>query len=458
MQTQKRTVESFLDNEVKYFSISVIKDRALPSVIDGLKPSGRKVLFTATKKATSFVHTFAFVGYCAPIGGYDKGDASLSSVGNSIGVVAGLTQDFVGTNNYPWMSGSGAFGTRFKPKTVAASRYTKSKLHPNVNKFFVDSELLEYDLQDDKYFEPKHYLPIVPTILLNPSTGISVGYKCDFLPYNLKDIKKNIKRYLSGKSIKSMTPYYKGYKGRIFSECNTWIMLGNIQYVNEHRLVIDEIPIGISREKYIEHLEKMVDKGEIDNYSDQCGEWGFKFEISLRPYQFQYLTDGSFGDDCEWFPSYYLYEKFNLKKTLYERLNCISEHDRLLQFNTTSDIIRYFCEFRMGIYEKKRAFMIKKNQDEIGLRQSMIRYIELCRTQSINLSNMESKKQLIGCVRNFPELKQYVDKLIDMPTYKITVEEINRLKERIRVCENEIKFYENVTSNELFVTDLDTLK
>ena len=76
----KRTVKSFLDNEYKSYSKYVLYNRAIPNIIDGLKPSQRKLLYTALKHCkASVMKTAALVGYTMAESNYHHGDSSLAS-------------------------------------------------------------------------------------------------------------------------------------------------------------------------------------------------------------------------------------------------------------------------------------------------------------------------------------------------------------------------------------------
>lgn len=253
----ERTITDFINNEVKEYAISVVEERAIPSIVDGFKPVQRKLVYTANRVAKNFIKTAALVGNVISVGGYYKGDASIAAAcGN-------MAQDFPGSNNVPFIKGSGEFGKRLTPNGIAAPRYTKAMLHPNFNKFFTDSELLEYEEQDGEFFEPKYYLPSVPTVLLNGISGIAVGFACKILPYKLTDIIQNVGNVLRKKPQFEMTPYYGDFKGTIDKVDDKWVMRGVWRKINKTTIEITELPIGISREKYLEHLNKLEDAGLI---------------------------------------------------------------------------------------------------------------------------------------------------------------------------------------------------
>merc|ERR1719473_2512924 len=139
--------------------------RSIPSVVDGFKPGQRKVMFSAfKKKLTNDIKVAQFVGYVSEQSAYHHGEASLETT------IINLAQDFVGSNNVNMLIPSGQFGTRLMGGTDhASSRYIYTRLSPWTRTFFHpdDDQILEYLSDEGQSIEPKHYVPIMPTILVN---------------------------------------------------------------------------------------------------------------------------------------------------------------------------------------------------------------------------------------------------------------------------------------------------
>lgn len=439
----EKTIDDFLNEEVKEHSIAVIKERALPCVIDGLKPSQRKILFTARKVAISYMKTSSLAGYVSPIGGYDKGDASLGPT------ITHLIQSFPGANNIPFLEGSGTFGSRFIPDGAAAPRYTKTKIHSNFKLHFMDGDLLEYDVVDNETFEPKYFLPILPTILLNPILGIATGWKCEFQPYEPYDIRKYIERILKGKkrTLATLVPHFKGFKGSVLCVVvdgkNEFFTRGIINRTEKKNLLITEIPLGISREKYLEHLNSMIDKGKIKDYTDKCNKEGFKFEIALSKDQ-----NERYGDDF-----HLMVVDFKLSKRLLQHLNCITEDNKLKVFETPEEIIEYFVKFRLKLLTKRKKKIIQESKDRIEYLIQKIKFI-LYMSHGIDFSSIKNKKDLEERLLHF----SHAAKLVELPLHSLNREEINKCKSEIKELEERIEYYKTVTETELYLKDLKQLK
>jgi len=430
-------IEEYLDKEVKDFSIEVIKSRALPSVIDGFKPSARKVIFTADQVIRSLPKkTAGFVGEVMSKGNYDKGDGSLP------GIITGLVQDFAGARNVPFLEGVGEFGSRKVPDGDSAPRYTKVKLHKNFDRYFRDKELQIYTKQDNAYFDPDYFLPILPILLLNPiPKSPAVGFSCEFQPYNEKDIIKNIELHLDGKPMKTMKPYFKGHKGKVYKQDDRWIQEGIITRTGI-KIKITELPVKISREKYIAHLEKLVDIGLIRDYIEKSGDH-FEFVVSISREQSRIFDKEKDKN---------LLKIFGLQIFLNENMNAISEQDTLLEFDDPNEIIEYFVKHRLSILTKRKKFMIQKfKNNNLKIRDKLI-FIDGVISSKISLRNLKSKADLNSRIKN-TQIND-PENVIGIPAYNLTFDEINRLKDEAKENKIRIAYYKKVTEKELFLEDL----
>lgn len=441
----KRTIESFLNTEVKEYSISVIKERALPCVIDGLKPVQRKILYTASKEAKTFKSTKALVGAVIDKGGYEKGDKSIEDA------IVKMVQKFPGANNVPWLEGQGSFGSRFLPDGAADARYTKTRISPNFEQFFTDSELLTYTPQrDDDNFEPNYYLPIIPTILLNGPSGIAVGFDCEFQPYSVVDIIKNIRMNLAGRPGLPMTPTFYGWNGDILIEKETgiYVQFGKMIPVNGTTLKITEIPTGVSREKYIDRLNKLMDSGVIKDFTDKCSKKGFEFDISVTREIGQKLEKKK---TSAWAP-------FKLQRNLNQRLNCITENNKLKQFGSPEEIIEYFVDFRLKLMGERKIRAIERLTEDLAFARAKIEFIWRVRENRFSLANFKNKSDMRESLEKLKLGKQFSDRLLAIPTYSFTQDEIDKLNEMCNNIEGEIAYYEKVSEKELYINDLDALE
>ena len=194
------TYANFVHDELVDFSLADLA-RSIPSVIDGLKPSQRKVLFASFKRGggrgsagasavaaatrgadasdappasrDSEIKVAQLAGYVAEHTAYHHGEASLVST------IVSMAQDFVGSNNVPLLLPLGQFGTRLAGgKDAASARYIFTRVSPLARAFFpaADDDILRRAEDDGSPVEPVTFLPIVPFVLVNGTAGIGTGW------------------------------------------------------------------------------------------------------------------------------------------------------------------------------------------------------------------------------------------------------------------------------------------
>merc|ERR1719162_873330 len=139
--------------------------RSIPSLVDGLKPGQRKVIFGIFKRnLQADVKVAQLSGYIAEHSAYHHGEVSLQ------GTIVAMAQTFVGSNNISLLVPSGQFGTRLiGGKDAASARYIYTRLdriariifHPD------DDPLLEVQIEEGQQIEPKWYIPVIPMVMVN---------------------------------------------------------------------------------------------------------------------------------------------------------------------------------------------------------------------------------------------------------------------------------------------------
>ena len=187
LDTNKDSVSynDFIDREMIHFS-KYDCDRSIPNIMDGLKISLRKILYSAFKKnLTSEIKVAQFSGYVSEHSGYHHGEASLNAA------IVGLAQNFVGSNNINLFDPNGQFGTRLQGgKDSASERYIYTQLNKITRTIFPSSDdyILKYLDDDGTPVEPIYYAPIIPMVIVNGSKGIGTGFSTEILPYHVPKI------------------------------------------------------------------------------------------------------------------------------------------------------------------------------------------------------------------------------------------------------------------------------
>jgi DNA topoisomerase II len=275
-------ISDFVDKELILFSMAD-NVRSIPSVIDGLKPSQRKVLYSVFKRGMgttqeSEVKVSQLAGYTAEHSDYHHGEASL------LGTIVSMAQNYTGSNNINLLVPSGQFGSRHQNGADAASaRYIFTYMSKVTPLLFPkrDAPVLNYQLSDDGHqIEPEYYVPIIPMVLVNGTNGIGTGWSTFVAQYNPLDIVSVIKSKINGTSVPdTLIPWYRGYNGVISPKVcaspkakrvmtGIFSCKGHYTFTNEH-LVITELPIYVASQTYKENvLDPIVARCEKDSSND----------------------------------------------------------------------------------------------------------------------------------------------------------------------------------------------
>ena len=250
----------FINDELIHFS-NADNIRSLPSILDGFKPSQRKVLFACLKRGLRTEMKVAqLAGYVSEHSAYHHGEVSLC------GTIIGMAQNFVGSNNINLLVPNGQFGSRLMGGDDSASaRYIFTYLETITDKIFrkEDAGILRHLDDDGMMVEPEHYLPIIPMLLVNGCVGIGTGFSTDIPPYNPADIVRVLKDRLMGRLSDlryiGLKPWWQGFKGEIVSGGDTcWITKGKYVVNSDSRTItITELPVGVWTKDYKTFLDQM---------------------------------------------------------------------------------------------------------------------------------------------------------------------------------------------------------
>ena len=456
---KKVSISKFVNLDLKHFSNSD-NERSIPSLVDGLKTSQRKVLFTGLKRnLIKEIRVAQFAGSVSEMSAYHHGEASLN------GTITGMAQDFVGSNNINLLDPIGQFGSRVGGgKDSAQPRYIHTKLMDITKKLFNqnDTLLLDYNDDDGLLVEPVYYVPIIPIILVNGCSGIGTGWSTDIPCFNPFDIIDNIKNYLSSGELLMMKPFYRGFKGKIEQiGDNMYKSNGIYSYKNDNTLIVDELPIGQWTDKYKEYLETLIIDSKITDakkqkkqiiryYNSHCTDTVVKFEITFPKDELYYMTK-----NIEKFE-----KTFKLSSTISTGNMVLHNKDgKLIKYSKVEDILKEFIDVRLDYYNRRRTFMMGELQKEIDILQIKIRFIMEFIEEKIKISNVK-KTEIIEQLEVGEYLKQddSYDYLLKMPIYNLTKDKIDEFTELLNNKKDELEKLEVQTPKSLWLADLKELE
>merc|ERR1712045_404113 len=285
-ETKAVNYTDFVNKELVLFS-NMDNERSIPSLVDGLKPGQRKVLFTCLKRnlTKKEIKVAQLAGSVAEISAYHHGEASL------MGTIIGLAQNFIVSNNINLLEPHGQFGTRLQGgKDSASPRYINTKLSPLARHVFNehDDNILDYLMDDNQRIEPEWYCPILPMVLVNGADGIGTGWSTKVPNYNPREIVKNPKKMLNGEDCKPMTPWFKNFRGTIEPlDHQRYVVNGEIASLSDTKMEITELPVRNWTQNYKDMLEGMVTGNEkqaaqIKDYKDYSTDTTVKFIVEMK--------------------------------------------------------------------------------------------------------------------------------------------------------------------------------
>ena len=440
----EKTISEFLSSEYKEFAMYVIEGRAIPSVIDGFKPTQRKIIHISNQTwktgSEKTLKVFQLSGKVASDCYYHHGDASLSNA------IITMAQRF--KNNAPLLEEDGQFGSLRSPQ-AGAPRYIGTKLSENFKLIYKDFELLEYKEEEGESIEPKYFLPIVPAVLLNGSSGIAVGFASNVLNRDIKSIIDACVKVLAGKEPGEVKPSLNGFNGEFIQDKENnkrWIIRGKYDRVNTTTVKITELPPSMTYEKYEDILDKLVDDKVIVTYDDNCKD-NIDYTIKFTRSDLDKLDEDK------------LIKLLKLEESSTEIFSTLDEFGKLMIFENTSDIIKYFVNFRLKYYHKRKQFLLDKMNRELKILSNRGRFIKAIIDGKLKVNNV-SKSIIIEGIEamGLDKIDDSYDYLLRMPIYSLTKEMYDKLKEDFTIKKEEIKTLEATDPKDMYILDLTELK
>lgn len=436
---KSKSITEFLGEEYKEYSMYVIENRAIPSVIDGFKASQRKVMYAASmiwkNGNDKDLRVFQFAGRVASDTYYHHGNVSLEDT------IVGMVQKF--KNNAPLLLDDGQFGDLRSPK-AAASRYIGTKLSPNFKLIYKDSELLEHKYEDGNKIEPKYFLPIIPMVLVNGTSGIAVGFKTMILNRNIKDVCEGVISHLKGKKIKTLVPSTYDFSGEfeVDPENNKrWISKGRYT-IDKNKVHITELPPSESHESYEEYLDKLCDSKKIMSYviKDRAS---ISIEIKFKE-----------------LPTIENIDKLlRINQPITEIFNTLDEHGKLKIFDSAEEILKYFTDYRLEKYNIRKEHKVNKLNRQLLVLNNKLKFIELIIKGKIKVNNVKRDLIIEQIVNNgIEKVDDSYSYLINIPIYSLTVESIESIKKEISDIEKDLEETIAKDIKELYIEEVEELK
>ena len=428
-EEKKVRYKDFINRELIHFSNDDVS-RSIPSMIDGLKPSQRKILYGAIMRGLDKdeVKVAQLAGFVSDKAHYHHGEDSLNKA------IVGMAQDYVGSNNINILKPNGQFGTLIdNGKDFASPRYIWTKLEELTGIIFnkLDNPVLEKQFEDGFEIEPMCYAPIIPMILVNGANGIGTGYSTSIPAHNPIDVIECMRVLLDNRKnntnnkIKSIKPHYNGFEGTIVKESkNKYVSIGKYS-IEKDNLTITALPIGRSINKFKEDLEKMLEKElnkknkntiNFTNFTDNNTDKRVNFTIHFKSGKLEKIKD--------------IVKQFKLSENInLTNLNAYNSKHVISTYDNVKQIIDEFFAYRLDIYDKRKEYMLNILKDQLNKLNYKVKFILMKLEKKIKIENRK-KDVLVKKLEDlkFPLIDNSYDYLLGMPLWNLTFEKVEELK------------------------------
>lgn len=394
----------FIHDELIHFS-NADNIRSLPHLIDGLKPSQRKILFGCLKRGlTSEIRVAQLAGYVSEHAAYHHGEASLT------GAITSMAQTFMGANNINLLAPVGQFGSRLMGgKDAASPRYIHTHLEPIVGTIFrkEDTSVLKYLDDDGLAVEPESYWPVIPLILVNGCVGIGTGFSTDIPPFNPSDIIALLRDRLEGRreSLENLAlqPWWLGFRGRMtMLSDGVWQTRGLYTFDDERKVVvITELPVGTWTNDYKAFLDEMctnkdMEAGKMEdgkpaliNYDDLYNHVDVRFDLTLDSYYYEEAKRNVAEFE----------KRFRLTTTWRtSNMVCFDTASKIVRYTCVGDMLEAFFGPRLAKYEERRQAEMDRLRAEAVEADAKARFIKAVLEGTMELRRA-SDEDIVGAMK-----------------------------------------------------------
>lgn len=397
-----RSFAEFVDEELIHFSRADIA-RSIPSLVDGLKPSQRKVLFASFRRAqTAEMKVAQLAGYCAEHTAYHHGEAALHAT------IVKMAQDYVGSNNLPLLQPIGQFGTRLRGgRDAASARYIFTKVAHVARLLFppVDDPLLEHCVDDGLEVEPVTYVPIIPTVLVNGAEGIGTGWSTQVPTHHPLDVIDAVRAWVEAGGDpeapllpKPLTPWVRGYNGSLaYKSGRGFTTTGIVGWESKSRIRITELPVGRWTDDYKEFLVRLVDQGVLRNFREHHTETRAEFELMVSKTGLDELAKDGLRPPVpngteEEEPAMaaareLLVTKLKLRANSSMRnMHLFDTQGRIALFAAPEDILRAYAPTRLELYSRRLKWQQISAGGDLTVTQNKLRFLNDVTSGSLDLT------------------------------------------------------------------------
>lgn len=452
----KKTMEqSYID-----YAMSVISQRALPDVRDGLKPVQRRVLYSMIElnNGPDKPHR-----KCARIVGDTMGKYHPHGDSSIYGALVNMAQEW--STHYPLVDGHGNFGS-VDGDGAAAMRYTEARLSKIAMEMLADinKDTVNFSPNFDETEKEPDVLPCrFPNLLCNGTTGIAVGMASNIPPHNIKETIDAVVKMINNRidenrdteieelmsviqgpdfptgaiiiGRRGIEEAYRTGKGKIIVRAVT-----NIEPMQngKNRIVVTELPYGVNKAKLIEKIAELVKDKRVDgitDLADQSSREGMRISIELRRDVNPNVVLNQLMKHTQ------LQDTFGVIM-----LALVGGEPRILNIH---DMLYYYLQHQEEVVTRRTRYDLSKAQERAHILEGLLialdhidRVIEIIRGSA----NVAAAKASL--IEEFGLSDAQSQSIVDMRLRTLTGLERNRLENEYKELEERIAYLQSILGDE----------
>lgn len=431
----------YLLNERKAFSLYTLHSRAIPYAADGLKAAARRVLWIARNGNKYKSATLA--GATMPIHPHGAPESTINTLAGPYG------------NNICLLDGEGAFGTLLNPTAYGASRYTSVKISSfTKDVIFRDIELIPLiDNYDGTLKQPKHFIPLIPIVLLNPQEGIAVGFACNILPRTINNIINaqidylKLRPSLSEYSYPAFIPTNnKCEQCEIEDDIKKWVFFGDFTRKGTTGINITKLPYGLTYKKLISKLHTLQERSIVRNIEDNSKDY-YNIIVTFKR---GYLDTKSNNE---------ILILLGLITKIKENLNVVDFNNHKIISLTFDQLIKSFTDWRLQWYIKRYQRLKQLLQKDIEkYTDTLIAIKNNVGSKAIKIKGKIALNQYLKTIKI-----KHIDYIAELPIYKLTITEKQIIQRKLTKAEQTLIQYQQLIDSpakrtQLYISELTEIK
>jgi len=445
------TFTSFVHQELVAYCMAN-NVRSIPSVVDGLKPSQRKVLHACFKRRLhEEIKVAQLVGYVSEHTAYHHGEEALAAT------IVGMAHTYVGSrNNVNLLYPSGQFGTRLVGgKDAASPRYIFTRLESAARVLFhpADDPVLTYLHDDDQAVEPEFFVPVIPTLLVNGAEGIGTGWATSVPCFNPVDVVAAVRGVLAGNPCPGLVPWFKGFTGTMTLDADgkRAHATGVAVMEGDRTCHVTELPVFTWTQDFKERVERLCvgEDASVRQVQDKSTDTQVHFVVELSEDAASRVASGTTT----------LVDMFGLRTTIHlTNMVLFDAGGRLRRYDTPAAIVAEFVPVRLRMYGVRQEHLLRKLELHLAVLEAKARFIALVVSGALVIARkskpvLEAELLALG----FPAAQGPggYDHLLGLPLWHLTLERMQKLEGERDDARVELRTLASLTPTDLWLRDLD---